>query len=237
MLQIDNISHGYGELKVLDNVSFSVHDNEIVALMGPSGCGKSSILNMAAGIITPKEGSINLNGQRLSFIFQDDRLLPWKNVWDNISIVGDGATKSGDNPKNSDDRIRQLIDDVGLTGFEKYRPDELSGGMRKRCGIARAFYYNADFLLMDEPFSGLDFCLRQEMLKMVMRVWEKQKPGILFVTHEIDEALAVAGRIVLLSKRPAAVINEIELPPYNERADREEDMLRIRKEILETIVA
>lgn len=227
MLSIRDVSQILGQRKVLENISFEVRKHEIVALMGPSGCGKSSLLNMISGFLSPDYGTINYVGENISFVFQDDRLLPWKTVWENIAIVGE--------EKSDEKEICELIREVGLEGFEHYKPSCISGGMKKRCGIARAFYYKSDLLLMDEPFQGLDFCLRQEMIKMLMNVWEKRQHSILFVTHEIDEAFAVAGKIIVLSKSPARVLSEIQLPPYHERNNKKEQLNRIREQIIEMI--
>lgn len=228
MVNIDKISLKFGTLPVLEQLSFEIKKEEIVALIGPSGCGKSTLLNVIAGLIPSDSGEVRKAGDAVSFIFQDDRLLPWCSIWKNISLV-----------ENKEDRqkIQKLIDDVGLTGFEHYRPAQLSGGMKKRCGIARAFYHQSTLLLMDEPFQGLDYCLRQEMLKLLLSVWESRKQSILFVTHEIEEALSVADRILVLSGRPAEIVQEITLPPRAERTDTHPELIRARREIMAVITA
>lgn len=228
MLNIKHIRCGFGELTVLQDISFQVRDDEIVALIGPSGCGKSTILNVIAGLQKAEDGQVSGNERATAFVFQDDRLLPWHSVWNNISLVRDTEDKGA---------IAALIRDVGLEGFEQYRPGQLSGGMKKRCGVARAFYYDSNLLLMDEPFQGLDYPLRQEMLRMLLRVWGSRRQGVLFVTHEIDEALTVAGRILVLSGRPSRVIREIQLPPYGTRERDSGDLQHIRQEILSLIMA
>ena len=226
MLTMDSVSLKYGDLTVLDDISFQVAQNEIVAIIGPSGCGKTSLLNIIAGLQSPTQGTVQVTGNKTAFIFQDDRILPWRTVWENIALVSDTT---------SPDTIKGLIQDVGLKGFEHYYPDTLSGGMKKRCGIARAFYYNSELLLMDEPFQGLDYMLRREMLEMVLQVWEKHRQGILFVTHEIDEALQIANRILVLSKRPTHILSEIQLPPYAERELQATTMSAIRQEIIQLL--
>lgn len=226
MLIVDKISHRFGDLPVLDNVSFQVADDEILAVIGPSGCGKSTLLNIISGIETPDMGNISGIKDSIAFVFQDDRLLPWKTVWENISLVNDKEDKPA---------IEGLIYDVGLEGFEKYKPDQLSGGMKKRCSLARAFYYKSEILLMDEPFQGLDYFLRQEMLKMLMRLWTSHKKPVLFITHEIDEALTIANRIIILSDRPTTIIKEIQLPSYEQRNARGCGLNKMRKEILSII--
>ncbi|WP_409968908.1 ATP-binding cassette domain-containing protein [Bengtsoniella intestinalis] len=216
----------FENLQVMENLSFQVEHNEIVAIIGPSGCGKTSLLNMVAGLQTPTTGTIEVSGEATSFIFQDDRLLPWRTVWDNIALVGQTDDKVA---------IQGLIDAVGLSGFEHYYPCQLSGGMQKRCGIARAFYYNSQLLLMDEPFQGLDYCLRREMLQMLLTVWETHRQSILFVTHEIDEALLVAHRILVLSKRPSTILETFTLPPHNQRTLADPTLLAVRQKVIEAI--
>lgn len=226
MLIVENVCQSFGELSVLDDISFKVSNDEILALIGPSGCGKSTLLNIISGLEKPDSGNISGVKGSIAFIFQDDRLLPWKTVWENISLVNEEEDK---------EVIENLIYDVGLEGFEQYKPGKLSGGMKKRCSIARAFYYKSEILLMDEPFQGLDYFLRQEMLQMLLRVWGSHKKPVLFITHEIDEALMVANRIIILSNRPSSIIKEIQLPPYEQRNSRGCGLNKIRKEILSII--
>lgn len=216
MISIKQIDHDFADLPVLSDISFDIRENEILSVMGPSGCGKSTLLRIIAGLIKPKSGSISGGCDKVSFVFQDDRLLPWKSTRQNISLVGE---------REDAEKIDALIRDVGLQGFEDYRPAQLSGGMKKRCGVARAFYYESKLLLLDEPFSGLDYSLRQEMLDMLLRVWEKRKQSIVFITHEADEAIRIADRILLLSGRPSRIVEELQLP------DRELRDERFRREI------
>jgi NitT/TauT family transport system ATP-binding protein len=226
MLKVENINQSFVHLQVLKDISFTVNDDEIVAIIGPSGCGKSTLLNIISGLQKPEDGTVHNSSDKIAFMFQDDRLLPWLSVYDNIKVVNDN---------HNNEVISKLIEDVGLSGFENYKPEQISGGMKKRCGIARAFYYDSKLLLMDEAFQGLDYCLRQEMIKMLMRVWNNNKQSVLFITHEIDEALTVASRIVVLSDRPATIIKEYVLPPYENRMSEEEILNKIRNEIISLI--
>jgi len=219
MLQVKNISLTYNDLPVIKDISFSIDKNEIVVIIGPSGCGKSSLLKMIANRIQPSSGQIINTYNKTSFVFQDDCLLPWYSVYNNIKIVEDIEDK---------EKINQLIEDVELKGFEDYLPKQLSGGMKKRCGIARAFYYQSDILLMDEPFSGLDYSLRKEMIDMLLKMYHKNKKPIIFVTHEIDEALYVADRIIVLSQRPSSIIKEFVLPKDKNK----ESMNTIKEELI-----
>jgi NitT/TauT family transport system ATP-binding protein len=187
---------------VLDNLSLRVKKAEIVCLIGPSGCGKSTILNMIAGILAPSQGEVVNHSGRTSYVFQEDRLLPWRNVYQNISVV---------NPDCTREQVLTLIGRVGLAGFADYYPDQLSGGMRQRCAMARAFNYEANLLLMDEPLKSLDYNLRLEMIKYLSDLWENTRKAIIYVTHEIDEALLLGERILVLAPRPTKVIREFAL--------------------------
>ena len=226
MLKLEHISKSFSGLQVIEDFNLTVNDREIVALIGPSGCGKSTLLHMISGLREQDSGTIQGAEGRLSYMFQSARLLPWRTVWENIRLVREDAP---------DEEIQSLIDAVGLKGFERYYPAQLSGGMAKRCALARCFHYGGDLLLMDEPFQGLDYGLRMEMLRMLISIWEKNKQSILFVTHEIDEALTVATRIAVLSERPATVKEIIELPGPVGRDASNPELGPIRQHIIQSI--
>ena len=226
MLRIEKLNKSFGDLPVVRDFSLEIRDNEILALIGPSGCGKSTLLHMISGLRTPDSGTMDGSVKRLSYMFQSARLLPWRTVRDNIRLVREDADP---------EEIQRLIDAVGLHGFEDYYPGQLSGGMAKRCALARAFHYGSDLLLMDEPFQGLDYGLRMEMLDMLLSVWNEQKESVLFVTHEIDEALTVATRIAVLSGRPATVKEIITLPGKEGRDASSDTLTAIRQHIIQSI--
>ena len=226
MLKIEHLCKSFGSLPVLDDLSLEVRDREILALIGPSGCGKSTLLHMISGLRQPDSGRLEGTGGRLSYMFQNARLLPWYSVWDNIRLVREQEDR---------DELKALIHAVGLNGFENYRPSQLSGGMAKRCALARAFYYGSDLLLMDEPFQGLDYGLRMEMLSMLLSIWGSQRQSVLFVTHEIDEALTVATRIAVLSPRPTRVREIITLPGSEGRDASAPELMEIRQHIIGAI--
>ena len=215
-LTVEGLKKSYGNLKVLDGVTFSVEEGEFVCLIGESGCGKTTILKIIAGLERPDEGRVDFKGvNRMGFVFQDDRLLPWKTVYGNIQFalkamgIEDGEV------------VRRIIDFVGLKGFENYYPKQLSGGMRQRVGIARALAVNPDLLLMDEPFASLDARTRERMQEELLRIVGGKT--VVFVTHSIDEAVYLADKIVILSPRPARVIRtvEVSLPKPRDRASQE----------------
>ncbi|MDK2951795.1 MAG: NitT/TauT family transport system ATP-binding protein, partial [Kosmotogales bacterium] len=204
--------------------NLEVAEKEIVCIIGPSGCGKSTILNIISGLIDPSRGKIINNSRNTSYVFQEDRLLPWRDVYQNIRVV---------NKRSSHAYCMELIKKVGLKGFEKFYPSELSGGMRQRCSIARAFNYGADLLLMDEPFKSLDYNLRISMIHYLLTLWNSTKKTIIFVTHEIDEALLLGDRVILLSDRPTKVDRETHLKkPKDERSLTDCDLVEERNAII-----
>lgn len=185
------------------------------------------MLNIISGAISHFEGEIINRSKNISYVFQEDRLLPWKNVYENIRIVDKEVSK---------EKIEELIKKVGLLGFENYYPSNLSGGMKQRCSIARAFNYESDLLLMDEAFKSLDYNLRFKMCEQLLNLWEIKQNSIIFVTHEIDEALMLGDRILVLSNRPTKVIKEFKIRENKrERKLNDEKLIRIRNEVLSFI--
>lgn len=224
MLDIRKLKKEYNGRFILKDVNLHVKSHEIVAVVGPSGCGKSTLLNLIAGIAGEYEGTIENHAAGTGYVFQEDRILPWLTLYDNIRIVREREDR---------DRIQSLIAQMRLEGFEHYYPAMLSGGMRQRCGIARAFYYGSQLLLMDEPFKSLDFHLRLELLEHLAKLWEREQASVVFVTHDIDEALMLADRIVVLKGRPASVIKEVTLPKGKRLRDMAGvDMIKIKAELL-----
>ena len=209
-------------LSVLQDINLTVNEEEFVALVGPSGCGKSTLLNIASGLLEPTSGTVKFTQveagyePRLCIVFQETGLFPWRNVHDNIAF---GLETAGMPTNEREQRIKHYIELVGLKGFEKSFPHQLSGGMRQRVGIARALAIEPDLLLMDEPFSALDAQTRTIMQEELVTLWEKTRLTTLYVTHNIQEAVMLADRVVLLSRRPGKVnkILTIAIP----RADRD----------------
>ncbi len=226
-LVIDNVSKSFvsrtgHNLPVLQDINLTVNEEEFVALVGPSGCGKSTLLNITAGLLAPTSGSTSFTHlpqghvPRTGIVFQETGLFPWRSVYDNIAF---GLEAMGVPKQEQKDCISHYINLVGLTGFEKALPHHLSGGMRQRVGIARALVINPDLLLMDEPFSALDAQTRTIMQEELVTLWDKTRLSTLYVTHNIQEAVMLADRVVLLSRRPGKIsrILNIGIP----RAERE----------------
>lgn len=240
-LELENISQSYiVDNKVTDaviDISFSVKDSEFLVILGPGRCGKTVLLNMIAGLEKPVSGRILLNGEeikgsdrRIGMVFQKLALMPWKTVMGNVEF---GLKIQGKDKKTRQEISQKFINLVGLQGFEKSYPHQLSGGMKQRVGIARAYASSPEILLMDEPFGQLDAQTRYAMQNEILRIWETEKRTIIFVTNNIEEALYLADRIILLSKFPAHVkeIYEINLPRPRDTMDPE--FLKLRKTISE----
>ena len=212
--------------RILDGLNLDIHDKEFVTLLGSSGCGKTTLLNIISGLTAPDAGTVEGADGRLSYMFQSARLLPWRTVEENIRLVREEAPAG---------EVRSLITAVGLEGFERYYPGQLSGGMARRCALARAFHFGGEIFLMDEPFQGLDYGIRMEMLSMLLSIWQRERPGVLFVTHEIDEALTVATRIAVLAPRPTAICQWFDLPGPEGRDASAPELARLRQEIIRRI--
>jgi NitT/TauT family transport system ATP-binding protein len=226
---LDNVTVSFetprGRLKVVDRVSLAVDRAEFVVLVGPSGCGKSTILRAIAGLNAVESGTISVDGktvagppEHIGFMFQKDTLLPWQTVRENIEV---GFALAGVPPAQWTQRIADLLALLRLSEFRDAYPAQLSGGMRHRVSLGRMLAYQPAVMLMDEPFGALDFQTKAVMGRELLRIWEAERRSILFVTHDIEEAVALADRVLVFSPRPARVVAEhrIDLPrPRNLRA-------------------
>jgi NitT/TauT family transport system ATP-binding protein len=219
-LCVENVSVTFqrdkDQVHVLENVSLEVGDGEFVCLVGPSGCGKTTLLNAMAGFLAPTAGEIRVDGEvvqgpdpRRIFVFQERGVFPWLTVEGNIGFGLFRLSRA-----EREQRIAHYVKMVGLQGFEKAYPNELSGGMKQRLEVARALAVNPDMLFLDEPFGALDSITRLVMRKELLRIWEAERKTIIFVTHDIDEAVQLADRVVVMSSRPATIqqIVDIDIP-------------------------
>ena len=217
-LSVEGLTMKFNDLEVLRSISAQIRHGEFISIVGPSGCGKTTFLRIVAGLEKATAGEVKLDGRVLSgpgpdrgFVFQHDNLLPWRNILTNTEI---GPEIVGGQPIEQRSQTLKLLDLVGLKGFEKYFPRQLSGGMRQRVNLARALAVNPDLLLMDEPFSALDAQTREIMQTELMRIWEEGRKTVLFVTHQIDEAVYLSDRIFVFARRPGRIneIIEVDLP-------------------------
>ncbi len=242
-LKIINIkktySSGKKDFEAIKNISLEVYNNEFLVLLGPGLCGKTVLLNIISGLEEATEGQVLLDGKqvkgsdpKISMVFQKLGLMPWKTVMENVEV---GPKYAGVPKAERRKNAQKFIDLVGLTGFENSYPRQLSGGMKQRVGIARAYTANPEVLLLDEPFGQLDAQTRYAMQEEILKTWEKEKKTIIFVTNNLEEALYLGDRIVLLGKRPAEVkeIYEIRIP--RPRDIMSEEFLTLRKKISENM--
>ena len=240
ILNLENISKSYivknGVKLVVDKVSMDVRDNEFLVVLGPGHCGKTVLMNIIAGLEQPNDGRLTLDGEeihgsdkRIGMVFQTLNLMPWRTVMGNVEF---GLEIAGVDKAERREVAQKYIDLVGLTGFENSYPHQLSGGMKQRVGIARAYTNSPEILLMDEPFGQLDAQTRYAMQEEVLRIWEQEKRTIIFVTNNIEEAVYLADRIVLLSNCPAKVkqVYDLSVLP-RPRVMTDPEFLRIRKDI------
>ena len=202
---------GGGEVVAVDDASFRIDDGEFVALLGPSGCGKSTVLNMVATLIAPNGGAIHVDGvpvvpgrpiRHIGYVFQKDTLFPWRTVEDNIGYALELAGVPAAERKT---RVERAIHQAGLDGFGRFYPSSLSGGMRQRVSLMRTLISEPEILLMDEPFGALDTHTKLDMHSVLLELWENARQTVLFVTHDLGEALTLADRIILMSARPGRV--------------------------------
>ncbi len=225
ILELKSISHSLTVAEtgkreqVLHEISFEVPYGEFVSIVGPSGCGKSTLLRIIAGLQKPKHGKVHNEAKKMAMVFQNFAIFPWLSVEENVEF----GLRMADIPeKERRSKVRELVHEVGLSGFEGKRPRELSGGMRQRVGIARALAVSPDLLLMDEPFSSLDEFTSERLRDELARLWQKYKMTVVMVTHLVEEAIELSDRIIVLSSRPGSLrkIETVHLPhPRQKRSE------------------
>jgi NitT/TauT family transport system ATP-binding protein len=240
-VQISDVSKVFGRgdttLQALDGVSLSVAPGEFVTLIGASGCGKSTLLNLIAGLDTPTSGEVNTGGRRVTLMFQESALFPWLTAARNVEMP---LRAAGVPRAQRRERVAELLDLVQLSAFADKRPHQLSGGMRQRVALARALAQDADVLLMDEPFGALDAMTRDLLHEVLEGIWRRRKLSIVFVTHEVREAVRLGDRVVLLSSRPGRVIGEFDVdfdrPRGMDSADTVGLAIKIKDRLREEII-
>ena len=239
-VRLSHVSQRFGDYVAVKGVNLAAAPGEFVAIVGPTGCGKSTLLNIVAGLKPPAEGRVEIFGQPLTglnreagYLFQADSLFPWKNALENVAL---GPILRGLPAEEARERARTWLAKVGLKGFEDRYPHQLSGGMKKRVALAQVLILSPKILLMDEPFGALDVQTRQLMENELLALWQEDKKTVLFVTHDLEEAIALADRVVVFSAGPASRIVgdfKIELPRPRDVAEIRltEGFLKIHREI------
>jgi len=238
-IRVTGLTKRFGDLLVLDDLSFEVKDGEILCMVGPSGCGKSTILRAIAGLDREYEGEIQIYGStssetdsKIGFVFQEHALFMWRSVLENIEF---GLEVRGVDKQKRREIALKVIRVVGLEGFEDAYPHELSGGMKQRAALARVFVNSPEVILMDEPFAAVDAQTRNTLQKELIEIWQRRKRTILFVTHSIDEATYLGDRILVLDQRPSKIrkIFENTIPRPRDRTSFE--CMQLRRDVLKVL--
>jgi len=235
-----------GEVEALHDINLDIKEGEFICLLGSSGCGKSTLLNIIAGFLKPTEGEAKMDNKTINgpdwhrgVVFQSSTLYPWLNVKDNISF---GLKMRGFKKDQMDMLTKEFIELVGLDGFESSKPYELSGGMRQRASLARVLVNKPRMILMDEPFGALDALTRQNMQSLIRKIWLKTKNTVFMITHDVDEALTLATRVIVMSKRPGTIASEFRTDftysitdKVHERTRYTPEYMELREKILDII--
>lgn len=238
-LILNEVTHQFGDTKIFENLNLEVEEGCLCCIVGPSGCGKSTLLRIIAGLYEPAKGKVLLDNRppalgagEVGFVFQEDALFPWYTVEENIRF---GLRARGIAKNNWDGIIRHNLEKVGLSDYRKYYPRQLSGGMKQRVAIARVLAYNPKLLLMDEPFAALDSLNRNTLQAELIDLWMREKKTVLFVTHNIDEAVYLAERLIVMGSEPGRIkrVLNLDLPRPRNRTDTE--FCRNRRNILELV--
>lgn len=236
---VKNLTKRFGDLTVLDNINFTVKEGEFLVIVGPTGCGKTTFLNLLSTLYEPSEGSIMIDGEpadpvkhNISFVFQEPSTLPWRTVRENIAY-GMEVKKF---PKDVIDKeVDKVMEIVGLTECANLYPNQISASMEQRVAIARAFAVNPDLLLMDEPYGQLDVKLRFYLEDELVRIWKEFKNTIIFITHNVEEAVYIAERVLVLTNKPTTIKTSIPIDLPRPRNYLDDDFVELRKKVTDAI--
>jgi ABC-type nitrate/sulfonate/bicarbonate transport system ATPase subunit len=248
MIEVIGVSKTFGageaQVTALHDVDLEVAPNSFVTLIGPSGCGKTTLLRVIAGLVRPSGGIVRVHGSEVTgpsadraMVFQTFALLPWATVKANIAF---GLTLRGESRAVKESEAMRLAELVGLRGFENARPNELSGGMQQRVGLARALAVNPSVLLMDEPFGSLDEQTKRVMQDVLLDIWERERTTVVFVTHSIDEAIFLADRLVVMSPRPGRIAHIVDVPlerPRKRELETSPEFVELRAQLWQELLA
>ncbi|MGM0409883.1 MAG: ABC transporter ATP-binding protein [Bacillota bacterium] len=233
LLNIDNLNKSFEGEKVLNDISFNLQKGEVNCFLGPSGCGKSTLLRILAGLEKADEGDLKIGATQSSFIFQDHRLLPWLTAFENVELVLKDKIKDKNKRREI---VEDTLESVNLSSYANFHPDKLSGGMKQRVSIARALAIKPQLILMDEPFSKLDFPLRVDLINLLNHIFENENMGGIFVTHDTREAVLMGDKIMVMAENPGEIKNVIDVDiPKDERRLGDPDIFDLNQELNDSI--
>ncbi|MCS5422489.1 MULTISPECIES: ABC transporter ATP-binding protein [Psychrilyobacter] len=240
ILEIEKLSKKYGDVEIIKDLNLHIKKGEFISIVGPSGCGKSTLFKIITGLLTEYTGRVRIDGSMvknkvISYLPQKDLLLPWKTLYENAAIP---LEISGVKKERWKEIITPLMEEFGLSGFENRYPHELSGGMRQRGGLLRSFLIDSDLMLLDEPFGALDALTRSSMQDWLLEIWKKHNHSILFITHDIEEAVYLSDRVYIMSARPGRFLDELEIKfprPRKKEVILSQDFLEYKGRILEKL--
>ncbi|MGG7057202.1 ABC transporter ATP-binding protein [Clostridium tertium] len=228
---LKNVSKSFDDMEILKDINIEVNKGELVSILGPSGSGKSTIFNILTNIIKSDNGLVKVDG-KLSYMYQKDMMVPWKKVIDNIGIP---LIFKGKSKKESREDVKKHIEEFGLGGFEYKYPSQLSGGMKQRANFLKTYLTTNDIMLLDEPFGALDSMTRRKMQRWLLDLTKEMNSTILFITHDIEEAILLSNRIYIISEKPAVIKGEIKVNLPKERNEDiviSEEFIKIKKDII-----
>lgn len=243
-LKVSNVSKSFDGVKILEDITIALHDQELVCLLGVSGCGKTTLFNVISGLEKPEEGHIYLDGKEItgcpgnvSYMLQKDMLLPYRTIEDNVAL---SLLIKGEKKKAAREKVQPYFKEFGLEGTQKKYPGQLSGGMRQRAALLRTYLFSRKLALLDEPFSALDTLTKSAMHKWYLQVMEQIHLSTIFITHDIDEAILLSDRIYLLTGKPGRITQEIRIREPRPRPgdfNLSEEFLHYKRQILENLDA
>ena len=238
-IEVRNLSKHFEDLVVLHQMDFDIYEGEFLCVVGPTGCGKTTFCKVTTGLLPITEGTITMEGEKIdfkkhhvSFVFQEPSCIPWRNIWDDVKIGLEIKKVPKDEIK---ERVSAILDLTGLTGFEDLYPNQISAGMKQRVAIARAFVTEPDLLLMDEPFGQLDTSTRFYIENQLVEVWQKTKRTIIFVTHNLEEAVYLSERILVCTQKPTTIKEEVHIDLPHPRDITDPEFVKIRNKVTDLV--
>jgi sulfonate transport system ATP-binding protein len=239
-IEIRELCKSFGDLLVLDRMSFDIYDGEFLCVVGPTGCGKTTFCNVVTRLSPTTKGSVTMDSEQIdfkkhniSFVFQEPSCLPWRTVWDNVKI---GLEIKGYPKGEIKERVQDVLETTGLTKFKDFFPNQISAGMKQRVAIARAFVTEPDMLLMDEPFGQLDTSTRFYIENSLVKLWQKTKQTVIFVTHNLEEAVYLSERILVCTQKPTKIKREVRVDHLDHPRDiADPEFVKIRREVTDLV--